>query len=240
MVQVCNSVRDLGGHLNFGIALCGITFTDRLRRAITMARALAHTPWGHASRVSLIHMLILPLACYGSEAAPPADNLMTQPSSAIAACLAPHNAHTSNCITYMVATKRCCEPGAYLLWRKLMLFRRFLAKHPQAAALCEDTISRYARAGLPGSLTIDAPLPCLPAAPPLGTGFRSAWTAQAHSVARPLGLLCTALSEFRAAMRLNFACAAFPHIISHATRLPRQHVHRHVDILASEVLSAAA
>ena len=108
-------------------------------------------------------------------------------------CLAPHSAHSSNAITFLVATKRCCEPGAYLLWRKLMLFRPFLAKHPRTAALCEDTLSRYALAGLPGALALEAPLPCLPAAPPFGSGSRSAWTAQAHSVAGPLGLLCTAL-----------------------------------------------
>ena len=61
-VQVCNSVRDLGGHLNFGVALCGTTFNKRLQRAITMARALAFKPWGLASKQSLTHMLILPLA----------------------------------------------------------------------------------------------------------------------------------------------------------------------------------
>ena len=121
-----------------------------------------------------------------------------------------------------------------------MLFRRFLAKHPQASALCRDAISRYAHAELPGALSLDAPLPCTPAAPPLGTGSRSSWTAQAHSVAGPLGLLCIALSEFRAAMRPNFACVAHPHLIFHATRLPHQHVHKHVDILAYEVLAAAA
>ena len=76
-----------------------------------MARGLAFKPWGHAKKVSLVRMLILPLACYGSEAAPPADRLMAQFSSAIAACLAPHNAHTSNAITFLVATKRCCKPG---------------------------------------------------------------------------------------------------------------------------------
>ena len=65
-------------------------------------------------------------------------------------------------------------------------------------------------------------------------------TAQAHSVAGPLDLLCTALSEFRAAMRPNFACVAHPHIKFHATRLPHQHVRKHVDILAYEVLAAAA
>ena len=101
-------------------------------------------------------------------------------------------------------------------------------------------MSRYAFAELPGALALDAPFPCMPAAPPFGNGSRSAWTAQAHSVAGPLGLLCTALSEFRAAIRPNFACAAFPHIIFHATRLPHQHVHRHVDILAHEVLAATA
>ena len=114
-IQVCNSVRDLGGHLNFGIALCGSTFNARLRRAITMARALAFKPWGHTNKVSLIHMLILPLACYGSEAAAPADHMWAQLATAIAACIAPHNGHTSNSITFIVATKRCCEPGAYLL-----------------------------------------------------------------------------------------------------------------------------
>ena len=119
-----------------------------------------------------------------------------------------------------------------------MLFWRFLAERPQTAAFCADTISGYAHAELPRALSLDAPLPCMPAAPPLGTGSRSAWTAQAHSVAGPLGLLCTALSEFRAATRPNFACVAHPHIIFHATRLPHQHVHKHVDILAYEVLAA--
>ena len=50
----------------------------------------------------------------------------------------------------MVATKRCCEPCAYLLWRKLMLFRRFLAKHPETGAICSDTLARYGLAGLLG------------------------------------------------------------------------------------------
>ena len=41
-------------------------------------------------------------------------------------------------------------------------------------------------------------------------------------------------------MRPNFARAAHPHIIFHVTRLPRQHVHRHVDIHAFEVIAARA
>ena len=59
-------------------------------------------------------------------------------------------------------------------------------------------------------------------------------------MAGPLGLLCTALSEFRAAMRPNFACVAHPHITFHATHLPHQHVRKHVDLLAYEVLASTA
>ena len=98
-----------------------------------------------------------------------------------------------------------------------------------------NTSPHDAAAGLPVALALNAPLPPMAAAPPHGTGAMSAWTLQAHSVAGPLGLLCSALFEFRAAIRPTFACAAFP-----AIRLPHQHVHRHVDILALEGLAAAA
>ena len=41
-------------------------------------------------------------------------------------------------------------------------------------------------------------------------------------------------------MRPNFTCVAHPHITFHATALPHQHVRKHVELLAYEVLASAA
>ena len=41
-------------------------------------------------------------------------------------------------------------------------------------------------------------------------------------------------------MRPNFTCIAHPHVTFHATQLPHQHVRKHVDLLAYEVLASAA
>ena len=61
-VQVVTSMRDLGGHMNLGLVLCGSTLNARLLRAITMARALAAKPWGLHDKLKLVKGLILPLA----------------------------------------------------------------------------------------------------------------------------------------------------------------------------------
>ena len=122
-----NAARDLGGQLNLGAVMTGATLAGRFRRAIAMAWALAFKPWNQNDKQALVNMLILPVACYGSEVAPPPEDLACQLSTAIAACLGPHNRSTCNAITYLTITKNTCELGAYMLQRKCKLLRRIIA-----------------------------------------------------------------------------------------------------------------
>ena len=128
-------------------------------------------------------MLILPLAFYGSEVAPPAVDLVSQLSSAIASGLAPHNKSTCNAITFLTTTKHACEPGAYMLQSKCKLFRRIVAKHPWLALFARTSLAAMPE----GASRVPSPLE--PRFLPWPTSLPMALALAAPQRARPMALL---------------------------------------------------
>ena len=144
---------------------------------------MAFKPWRHKDKLALTYMLILPLAFYGSEVAPPAVDLVSQLSSAIASGLAPHNKSTCNAITFLTTTKHTCEPGAYMLQSKCKLFRRIVAKHPWFALFARTSLAAMPE----GASRVPSPLE--PRFLPWPTSLPKALALAAPQRARPMALL---------------------------------------------------
>ena len=113
----------------------------------------------------------------------------------------PHTNETSKIFAFHASTRCCLEPGVQILLRRLMLARRILAKHAWASEAMQRITGQYASCGTLGALPAGAPLPEMQPCPPCGSGSRSTWTAQAHGFLRPIGLLCSSLSEHRGCIR---------------------------------------
>ena len=70
--------------------------------------------------------------------------------------------------------------------------------------------------------------------PPASYGSRAKWTALHHKVKGPVGLLCVALAEHRAALSPQLCVLAWPHFSFHLQFAPKQQLRKLVDIVVTE------
>ena len=205
------SFRDLGGQLNFGIRLTGATVNARIETAIAYAEKICRMPWSSEEECSVVKILVLPMAFYGSEAAPPAIAAMDKLGRTIAKAVGPYSIGASNLVIQYTAGKCCLEPVAYLLHSRCMLLRRMLIKHPELNGLWQPIWSAYAKAGHPGAACdADHLGPNAAPCPPPGYSTRAAWTQHAIGVHGPVGLLLQSLFEHKAAIDSHFIIRTWP------------------------------
>ena len=126
-----------------GRLLTSATLTQKILRACALCKRLVQMPWSRDAKIKIVLTLILPLAFYGAEAAPPAEKPLERLTVAIAKVISFYSTSSSNLLAFQLATTRLLEPAAYIMLRRGQLMRRIAAKHPSALPSIKRILELY-------------------------------------------------------------------------------------------------
>ncbi len=95
--------------------------------------------------------------------------------TAVARNIGPYSHLSSNTIAFLTASARNLDPIEEVLYRRIAMLRRMLAKHPKLMVLVDSIYEIYEGAGMYGTNTCHDYLAALQPAPPPGGGSHEAW-----------------------------------------------------------------
>ena len=93
-----------------------------------------------------------------------------------------------------------------------------------------NILLHYADQGLSGAARCASAFPT-EVCPPVTYGSRAKWTAQAHEVKGPIGLLCTSLAEHRAAITSEMKVYGWPRFAFNLGHVAKQQLRKRVDTI---------
>ena len=127
-IPAATSFQDRGGHLNSGRLLTSATLTQRILRASALCERLVQMPWSRESKIKIVLTLILPLAFYGAEAAPPAEEPLERLTVAIAKRRSNGRTLLGTFCDCDVAVCKCiiAYPACVVSWRAVCALKRTL------------------------------------------------------------------------------------------------------------------
>ncbi len=140
---VCNFT-DIGTHLNLSAAPNGKTLSDRMVKAILMAKRLRWIPLNHKVKEHIVQANILPAGLYGAEASWVNKSILKALRAAIGNALGPRSARASNDIVFNNTTcSGDLDPDTYILTQRVTSLRRTIAKYPAKRDKVCNIIKQY-------------------------------------------------------------------------------------------------
>ena len=152
-IKVVLHFRDLGAHICTGNRMVAPTWRDRLVAGQGICHKMATTGWDYDARHHAIRTLALPLSLYGCEASPYPTVEMGKLVTAVAKNIGPYSHLSSNTMAFLTASAGNLDPIEEVLYRRIAMLRRMLAKHPKLMTLVTAIYDVYEGAGMFGTNT---------------------------------------------------------------------------------------
>ena len=180
--------------------MLGSTCSTRLAKATAICQRLETSRWSYAANQRIVTALILPMALYGSEAAPLSDAALGKLDSCIARVIGPSTQDSSTTMAFNVTAHRNLSAYAESLHRKVVLLRRIIVKHLKARQNVDHVLGLLTNCGFNGTACDRCTLQSLPVCPPPGQGGRDPWQPAGTPISGPISLLLQGLFEVAAGM----------------------------------------
>ena len=149
-IKVVNNFRDLGAHLNLSGTNNGSTLTTRLTKGVTKTHSVNRLPFDYDTKTNFIEMSVLSGALYGCEATYASETHTGLLETAIANAVSPKASLRSNDIMFSIHKKEV-QPDAAIFMRRVVMFRRALAKNPYLHESVGVIWRTYTRLEFPGT-----------------------------------------------------------------------------------------
>ena len=136
--------------MNLSNAPNGKTLTNRMQKAIQMARRLRWLPISQEQKEHIVLANVLLAGLYGVEASHVNQSTLSSLRSAISNVIGPRSARASNDVT--VNNTSCAadlDPNTYILTQRVLGLRRTLVKNPHKLKCISETIARYNNSNQP-------------------------------------------------------------------------------------------
>ena len=160
VIKVVSNFRDLGAHLNLSGTRNGSTLTRRLIKGVTKAHPINSLPFDYDIKANFVEMSVLSGALYGCEATYASEVHTGLLESAIANVVSPKASLRSNDIMFSTHKKEV-QPDAAIFLRRVVMFRRSLAKNPYLHETVAEVWKTYYRLEFPGTcLASISSIPC--------------------------------------------------------------------------------
>ena len=127
------------------------TWRERLVAGQGICHRMCTTGREYDAKHHAIRTLVLPLSLYGCEASPYSAVEIGKLVTAIARNIGPYSHLSSNTMAFLTASAGNLDPIEEVLYRRIAMLRRMLAKHPKLMPLFAAIYEIYESAGMSGT-----------------------------------------------------------------------------------------
>ena len=143
IIKVVLHFRDPGAHICTGNRMVTPTWRDRLVAGHGICQRLSSTGLDYEARHRAIRTLVLPLSLLGCEASPFPAVEIGKLVTAVARNIGPYSHLSSNTMAFLTASACNLDPIEEVLYRRIAMLRRMLAKHPKLMPLVATIYDVY-------------------------------------------------------------------------------------------------